>query len=320
MEGSRDGMLTGHVVPGKGASPDSAGTVPTRPGALRLLWAHHGPSVVPFLWLAPVWACGAAASAIPSPAARLLLAVVPPGVAFWAGLRRTRKGARAYLAVSRGAAAAWILAAGLVFGPVAWMDVLLLAGGWLLAGTIAHEHARSRTPLPPESVLTLPAEPELAPAPLPAPEVHLGTPRQPALDEDTYIPPDVTLLQAGAAAAARTPANDAVIGALTDMFDQFGIDAQVTGFSRGPQVTRYEVELGPAVKVEAVTGRAKNIAYAVKTENIRIHNPVPGKSAIGIEVPNADRETVMLGAILASAVMRAEPHPLAAGLGKDVAG
>ena len=104
------------------------------------------------------------------------------------------------------------------------------------------------------------------------------------------------------------------------MLEQFSIDAQVAGFTRGPQVTRYEIELGPAVKVEAVTGLGKNIAYAVKTGDVRILSPVPGKSAIGVEIPNADKDTVPLGDILQSPALRADPHPLAVGLGKDVEG
>ncbi len=206
------------------------------------------------------------------------------------------------------------------------------------ARTAAHS-PRPATPQPaaPTPAAPKPAVPEsdaaevstVDPVAIPAstPRSELNKREEPAREpapvannDSDYELPSTDLLVAGSAPKTRSAANDRMIEAITEVFNEFKVDAQVTGFSRGPTVTRYEVELGPGVKVSKVTNLQSNLAYAAATDNVRLLTPIPGKSAVGIEVPNSDREMVHLADVLSCPETHDNPDPMVIGLGKNIEG
>lgn len=160
--------------------------------------------------------------------------------------------------------------------------------------------------------------PEMA-EPEPEPE-RLAARVKPPADMGEYLLPPIDLLRIAPTSSADGLDEEHTMEALERTFNNFGVAASVPTAHRGPTVTLYEVEVEAGTKVNKVLSLADDIAYALATPDVRIIAPIPGKSAIGVEVPNKVRDFVMLGDVLRSKVAREEDHPLTVALGKDVHG
>ncbi len=132
--------------------------------------------------------------------------------------------------------------------------------------------------------------------------------------------PPVNLLRLSQHKELDTRGIEASGAVLEQTLRDFGVDAQLVGMTVGPTVTRYELELAAGVKVNKVTGLSHDIAYAMASADVRILAPIPGRSAIGVEVPNKQRQLITLGDILTSDEAAKATHPLEVGLGRDIAG
>jgi S-DNA-T family DNA segregation ATPase FtsK/SpoIIIE len=159
-------------------------------------------------------------------------------------------------------------------------------------------------------------EEELAEA---GPPLPTASPR-PSRSRAGYRLPPIDLLRAAPPTAKGGRDEEQVMDTLEGTLQSFGVDARVNGFTRGPTVTLFEVAVGEGTKVRKVLALGDDIAYALATPEVRIIAPIPGKSAVGVEVPNDTRDFVVLGDVLRSKQAREEFHPLSVGLGKDVHG
>ncbi|HKZ19687.1 MAG TPA: DNA translocase FtsK 4TM domain-containing protein [Acidimicrobiia bacterium] len=181
------------------------------------------------------------------------------------------------------------------------------------------------SPLPPPPIRVKrspkPRQPELPPVEeKPSKPVKAKVPKLPSVPAGGYQLPPLELLHAGGGEEQSRRALEDTANQLEETLRQHGVDAQLTKIVSGPTVTRYEIELAPGVKVNRVSSLAHDIAYALATPDVRLLVPIPGRSAIGVEVPNRRRRLVTLGDVLRSSEASAATHPLAVGLGVDISG
>ena len=139
-------------------------------------------------------------------------------------------------------------------------------------------------------------------------------------DTRDYKLPPVSLLKRGSSVSTSKKLLQETAKDLTQLLKEHGVEAELTNVVPGPTVTRYEIELAPGVKVSKVTSLSHDIAYALATPDVRLLAPIPGRSAIGIEIPNRQRKLVSLGDVLSSKESDDAKHPLNVALGLDIAG
>jgi S-DNA-T family DNA segregation ATPase FtsK/SpoIIIE len=138
-------------------------------------------------------------------------------------------------------------------------------------------------------------------------------------DEIDYRPPPANSLERGKGDKGPDPRDQEIVGRkLVETLGHFGVEAKIVGVISGPHVSRYELRLAPGIKVKKVTELANDLAYALASTDIRILAPIPGKQAVGVEVPNARRRIVRLGDIYAGRPEKTSP--LVAWLGKGIDG
>jgi S-DNA-T family DNA segregation ATPase FtsK/SpoIIIE len=184
--------------------------------------------------------------------------------------------------------------------------------------------ARSPDPAPPIRVRRSPRPRRPEPPPVterpPKPVKVKAPPKALPAPAGGYRLPPIDLLHAGGGEEQSRRALEDTANQLEETLRQHGVDAQLTKIVSGPTVTRYEIELAPGVKVNRVSSLAHDIAYALATPDVRLLVPIPGRSAIGVEVPNRKRRLVTLGDVLRSSEASAVTHPLSVGLGVDISG
>ena len=144
--------------------------------------------------------------------------------------------------------------------------------------------------------------------------------KSPHKNASTYTLPPLSLLEKGSSVSASKKLLQQTATDLTNLLKEHGVEAELTNIVPGPTVTRYEIELAPGVKVSKVTSLSHDIAYALATPDVRLLAPIPGRSAIGIEIPNRQRKLVSLGDVLKSQEAKDNVHPLSVGLGLDITG
>ncbi|HEY1617594.1 MAG TPA: DNA translocase FtsK [Streptosporangiaceae bacterium] len=312
-------------------------------------WERHGPAVAPLLWmlLAPVTAIAVhIIHPLGIPLTVSAVAVLTSVYVWW----RLRGDASVHRPVIRAAlAAGWVwtlIEAELAPKSTPWIFMLLLAlcgtvvlsskhwlhlidggpapAGRRVKGAVVNgdDHGAGEGPAPRDLEVedTRPYDSAIVTEDEDIPEPVTGTTSVPSNGGVPYAVPGASVLRPGPPAQMRPEDTKNIQSEIEEVFRQFKVDAWVAAVTIGPVITRYEIEVGEGVKVQAVTQLEKNIALAVKTSKILLESPVEGMSRIGIQIPNPKPDVVALRDVLESPAALKDKHPLIVGLGKNVQG